>query len=81
MREPLMLHRPVGSVFIRCDTCPNALDCETNQWTDAWSLAQDKGWSASNTDDGAWMRYCPRCTRRREHENPRADSSNQPSVP
>jgi hypothetical protein len=55
--------RVAGTVFLECECCSNALDTERNHGPMPGPWRKQKGCSALwQTEAGAWMRFCPRCT-------------------
>lgn len=55
-----MIERQSGFVIFHCDTCPEVLDTDTEDFDPAWAEAKEVGWRAYK-EAGEWCHACPAC--------------------
>lgn len=58
----MQLDHGAQAFVIHCDTCPEALDTEHIDFTEARTAAQAKGWRSYKGPDKEWAHSCPSCT-------------------
>lgn len=55
-----MIERQSGYLIFHCDSCPEVLDTEHDEFDPAWAEARSAGWHAFR-EAGEWCHACPDC--------------------
>lgn len=55
-----MLERIAGDIVFECDSCPESLETETDDFQEAKAELQRAGWKTYN-QGGEWCHSCPAC--------------------
>jgi hypothetical protein len=49
-----------GEIVVSCDSCPEVLETETNDFSEARAVMQREGWKVRKIAD-EWLHGCPVC--------------------
>lgn len=55
-----MIDRQHHKIAFECDTCPEVLECRTEDFSEAWLEAKAEGWKSKKIGD-EWVHGCSRC--------------------
>lgn len=55
-----MIDRQKGRLVIECDSCPEVLDTETNDFNEAREMMKREGWKVRKIAN-EWLHGCPKC--------------------
>ena len=59
-----MIDRQRGKIVFSCDACGEALETDTDDFTEANVQRRDAGWQAWKEVEGEWVHFCSeRCAR------------------
>lgn len=49
-----------GLILVECDSCPEVLETETRDFTEARAVMKREGWKVGKIAN-EWLHGCPRC--------------------
>jgi hypothetical protein len=55
-----MIDRQGGKILVECDSCPEVLDTETGDFTEAREMMKREGWRVRKIAND-WLHGCPSC--------------------
>lgn len=55
-----MIDRQKGRLLIECDSCPEVLDTETNDFNEAREMMKREGWKVRKIAN-EWLHGCAKC--------------------
>ena len=55
-----MIDRSYGKLVFECDSCPEVLETDTADFSEAWDMARADGWKAKQIGVD-WLHGCAKC--------------------
>jgi predicted RNA-binding Zn-ribbon protein involved in translation (DUF1610 family) len=57
----MTVHRIKEAIAFSCDECPETIETDERDFSDAWLRAQALGWRAHRNSEGQFEHQCPNC--------------------